>query len=114
MAKSGKVCCVAVGCQKPLAGETHHSIGTATETIAHPRDIFREAIRQGATRVIVAHNHPSGLVDPSREDIQLTRQLLQGAQILGIPLLDHVILGSGNHQSLRQTTQLWEECPQGD
>jgi DNA repair protein RadC len=90
------------------------SIGTATETIAHPRDIFREVIRQGATRVIVAHNHPSGQLDPSPEDIELTRQLLAGAKFLAIPLLDHLILGNGNFSSLRQTTTLWEECPQDD
>lgn len=90
------------------------SIGTATQTLAHPRDIFREVIRQGATRAIVAHNHPSGQVDPSPEDLVLTQQLLQGAQLLAIPLLDHLILGHGNYQSLRQTTSLWEEYPQGD
>lgn len=90
------------------------SIGTATETIAHPRDIFREVIRQGATRVIVAHNHPSGQLEPSSEDIALTRQLLAGAQLLSIPLLDHLILGNGTYSSLRQTTELWAEYPQGD
>jgi DNA repair protein RadC len=90
------------------------SVGTATETIAHPRDIFREVIRQGATRVIVAHNHPSGSVEPSPEDLQLTRQLLAGAQFLSIPLLDHLILGQGNFLSLRQTTDLWQDYPQGD
>jgi DNA repair protein RadC len=88
------------------------SIGTATETLAHPRDIFREVIRQGATRFIVAHNHPSGNVEPSPEDITLTRQLLTGAQFLGIPLLDHLIVGHGNHASLRQVTSLWSEGPQ--
>lgn len=90
------------------------TIGTATETLAHPRDIFREVIRQGATRIIVAHNHPSGNVEPSPEDIALTRQLLEGSKFLGIPLLDHVILGNGDHQSLRQTTTLWEELPPGE
>jgi DNA repair protein RadC len=90
------------------------TVGTATETLAHPRDIFREVIRQGAVRAIVAHNHPSGSVEPSPEDITLTRQLLTGAQFLGIPLLDHLILGNGNHLSLRQTTNLWQELPQGD
>lgn len=88
------------------------TIGTATETLAHPRDIFREVLRQGATRVIVAHNHPSGVLEPSSADIELTRQLLAGAQLLGIPLLDHLILGNGNFLSLRQTTTLWAEQPQ--
>lgn len=97
-----------------LIGTQVITIGTATETLAHPRDIFREVIRQGATRVIVAHNHPSGSVEPSGEDINLTKQLLAGAQFLSIPLLDHVILGNGDHLSLRETTTLWEEFPQGD
>jgi DNA repair protein RadC len=90
------------------------SIGTATETLAHPREIFREAIRQGATKLIIAHNHPSGNVEPSQEDIELTEQLLKGGQYLNIPILDHLILGNGNYQSLRSTTKLWDIYPQGD
>lgn len=97
-----------------LIGTQVITIGTATETLAPPREIFREVIRQGATRLVVAHNHPSGNVEPSPQDIDLTRQLLAGAQVLGIPLLDHLILGNGNHQSLREITKLWEEFPQGD
>lgn len=97
-----------------LIGTQVITIGTATETLASPREIFREVIRQGATRVIVAHNHPSGNVEPSVQDIDLTRQLLAGAQFLGIPLLDHLILGDGNHQSIREITTLWDEYPQGD
>jgi DNA repair protein RadC len=97
-----------------LIGTQIITIGTATETLAHPRDIFREVIRQGATRTIIAHNHPSGNLEPSPEDISLTRQLLSGAQLLGLPVLDHLILGNGDYLSLRQTTALWNELPQGD
>ncbi|WP_017654733.1 RadC family protein [Fortiea contorta] len=97
-----------------LLGTQVITIGTATETLASPRDIFREVIRQGATRMIVAHNHPSGNVEPSQEDIELTRQLLAGAKLLAIPLLDHLILGNGNHQSLREITTLWDEHPQDE
>lgn len=97
-----------------LLGRRIITIGTATETLAHPRDIFREVIKQGATRLIVAHNHPSGNTEPSPEDIHLTRQLLSGAQLLDIPLLDHLILGNGDFRSLRQTTSLWSEVPQED
>jgi len=85
------------------------TIGTATETLAHPRDIFREVIRHGAVRCIVAHNHPSGNLEPSADDLSLTRQLLEGAKILGIPILDHLILGNGDFRSLRQSTNLWQE-----
>ncbi|MBZ8183047.1 MAG: DNA repair protein RadC [Oscillatoria sp. PMC 1051.18] len=97
-----------------LIGTQVITVGTATETLAHPREIFRETIRQGATRVIIAHNHPTGSVDPSPEDISLTENLLSGAQLLGIPILDHLILGNGNYRSLRQSTALWREYPQGD
>ncbi len=97
-----------------LVGTQIITIGTATETLASPRDIFREVIRQAATRVIIAHNHPSGSIEPSPEDMALTRQLLEGAQLLGIPLLDHLILGNGEFRSLRQTTALWDDYPQGD
>ncbi len=90
------------------------TIGTATETLIHPREVFRETIRQGATKLIIAHNHPSGNLEPSSEDIYLTEQLLQGSQYLDIPLLDHLILGNGDHQSLRQKTDLWQRYPQGE
>jgi DNA repair protein RadC len=88
------------------------TIGTQTETLAHPRDIFGEALRCRAVRIIVAHNHPSGVLDPSPEDLALTKQLLQGGRVLCLPVLDHLILGDGKFQSLRQTTSLWQECPQ--
>ncbi len=97
-----------------LVGTQVITVGTATETLAHPREIFREVLRQGANRLIIAHNHPSGNLQPSEEDISLTEQLLKGAQYLNIPLLDHLILGNGNHQSLRQITDLWNRYPQGD
>ena len=86
--------------------------GTPTETLADPRDIFSAALRAGAARIIVAHNHPSGNLEPSSEDLRLTRQLLRSANIISVPVLDHLILGGGNYQSLRQTTSLWEEEPQ--
>jgi DNA repair protein RadC len=95
-----------------LLGTKVITVGTATETLIHPREIFREVIKQGATRLIVAHNHPSGSLEPSPEDVSLTELLLQGAQYLQIPVLDHLILGNGEHQSLRQITDLWERYPQ--
>jgi DNA repair protein RadC len=98
-----------------LLGTKVITIGTATETLAHPRDIFREVLRQGATRIIIAHNHPTGNVEPSQEDILLTEQLLKAAQLLCVPILDHLILGDGNFQSLRQLIgKLWEDYPQED
>ncbi|MEE3719154.1 DNA repair protein RadC [Tumidithrix elongata RA019] len=90
------------------------TVGTATETLAHPRDIFREVLKSGAVKLILAHNHPSGNTDPSPEDIALTRQLLEAARMLSIPLLDHLILGNGSFTSIREVTSLWKEHAQGD
>lgn len=67
--------------------------GTATAALAHPREVFREAIREAATAVVCAHNHPSGDPAPSAADLQITRQLREAAKAVDIDLLDHVILG---------------------
>lgn len=98
--------------QHRLIGTSVVSVGTATEALAHPRDVFRIAIQRGATRMIVAHNHPSGSLEPSAADLALTRQLLQAAQVLDFPILDHLILGAGQFCSLRATTNLWQEYSQ--
>jgi DNA repair protein RadC len=67
--------------------------GTATSSLAHPREVFREAVHHGATSVVCAHNHPSGDPAPSAADVQVTRQLRDAARALDIELLDHVIVG---------------------
>jgi DNA repair protein RadC len=67
--------------------------GTATGSLVHPREVFRPAIRHGATAIIMAHNHPSGDPTPSSADIQVTRRIHQAAGHVGIDLHDHVILG---------------------
>lgn len=67
--------------------------GTATAALAHPREVFRAAIRESATAVICAHNHPSGDPAPSSADLHLTRQLREAARAVDIDLLDHVVVG---------------------
>jgi DNA repair protein RadC len=67
--------------------------GTATAALAHPREVFRAAIRESASAVICAHNHPSGDPAPSAPDVQVTRQLREAAKAVDIELLDHVIVG---------------------
>jgi DNA repair protein RadC len=67
--------------------------GTATASLVHPREVFRDAIRLSAAAVIVAHNHPSGAPAPSRADIQVSRQLREAAKVIGIDFLDHIVLG---------------------
>ncbi|TVP76376.1 MAG: JAB domain-containing protein [Puniceicoccaceae bacterium] len=67
--------------------------GTATSCLAHPREVFRPAIKVNATAIIAVHNHPSGDPAPSRADIQITRQLRESAKVICIELTDHVIIG---------------------
>lgn len=70
--------------------------GTATAALAHPREVFRAAIREAASAVICVHNHPSGDPAPSAPDVQVTRQLREAAKAVDIDLLDHVIVGRVN------------------
>ncbi|MEP6936702.1 MAG: DNA repair protein RadC [Chthoniobacterales bacterium] len=70
------------------------SLGSVNESIAHPRDIFRPAVIFSAYAVIVVHNHPSGDPTPSQADHSLTRRLAEGAELLQIKLLDHIIIGA--------------------
>jgi len=69
------------------------SLGTATSTLAHPREIFRAACMASATAIICVHNHPSGNPTPSGADITITRQIREAGNILGIPILDHIVMG---------------------
>jgi len=71
------------------------SVGTLGASLVHPREVFKPAVRASAASVILAHNHPSGKVEPSREDREVTKRLGESAGILGIEVLDHVIVGDG-------------------
>ncbi len=79
------------------------SMGTLTASLVHPRDTFKAAIRESAAAVIFIHNHPSGDTRPSQEDILLTRRLVQAGDLLGIRVLDHIIVGDGDHFSFRDS-----------
>jgi DNA repair protein RadC len=78
------------------------SIGTISEALVHPREIFRDAIREAAASIIVAHNHPSGVLVPSKEDISSTIRIRDAGKIIGIELLDHVIIGGASYLSLKE------------
>lgn len=71
--------------------------GTATASLVHPREVFREAIRNSASALVCAHNHPSGDPSPSQADIRATRQLREAAKVVQLDLLDHVIIGQRGH-----------------
>ncbi len=85
------------------------SVGTLDMSVVHPRETFREAISACAAAIILAHNHPSGDPAPSQEDLELTRRLTEAGKLLGIPVLDHLIVGAKGYLSLRSAGFLGEE-----
>jgi DNA repair protein RadC len=85
-----------------LIKEVKVSEGTLTNSLIHPREAFREAIRESAAAVLFVHNHPSGDPEPSRDDIAVTERLKATGDIVGIKVLDHVIIGDGRYVSLRE------------
>jgi len=68
----------------------------------HPREVFKAAIDRLAASIIVVHNHPSGNAEPSGEDLEITRQLVDAGRLIGIPLHDHVIIAADNHTSFAE------------
>lgn len=78
------------------------SIGTLNESSAHPREVFEEAVKHSAAGIILAHNHPSGDLEPSRADIELTRKLWNAGKLLDIELVDHVIVTKDGYRSILQ------------
>ncbi len=76
------------------------SIGSLTSNVVHPREVFEPAISRGAVAIIVAHNHPSGSLEPSDADLDITRQLVDAGRILGIDLLDHLIITRLGYSSI--------------
>lgn len=83
------------------------SIGTLNRTLIHPREIFADPITDRAAAIILAHNHPSGSIDPSIHDIEATKQILEASTLLGIPLLDHIIITKSSYYSFRESTDLF-------
>lgn len=77
-------------------------IGSLNSSIVHPREIMKVAILSNAASILVAHNHPSGSVTPSPEDIQVTERLKQVGELMGIELLDHLIIGDKTYLSLKE------------
>lgn len=94
--------CLSLNNKNVVLSTTLVSVGTVSETIVHPREIFRKAIEDGASSIIISHNHPSGVLTPSREDIEVTKRLVECGKILGIRLVDHVIISKQSFFSMRE------------
>lgn len=83
-----------------------HSIlfkGTLDRSVVHPREIFKEAVKHSASRIILAHNHPSGSLDPSDADLKTTEVLVDAGLMMGVFILDHLIISEGSYISIRET-----------
>jgi DNA repair protein RadC len=82
------------------------SLGSLTGSLVHPREVFKGALLSSAASVILLHNHPSGDPKPSAEDREVTRKLVEAGKLLGVPVLDHVIIGERSYYSFRETGEL--------
>ncbi len=82
------------------------SIGTVSASLIHPREVFKPAILANASAVILVHNHPSGSLEPSTEDLAVTKRLVDAGKLLGIHVLDHVIVTADSHTSLKERNLL--------
>lgn len=78
------------------------SEGTLNSSLVHPREVFKPAIKMSANSIILIHNHPSGDVSPSKEDLQITDRLVETGNIIGISVLDHLIIGNGKFLSFKE------------
>lgn len=93
--------CLLLDSKNRLMKEVRVSEGTLNRSLIHPREAFREAIREAAQSVIFVHNHPSGDPSPSKDDITVTERLRNAGEIIGIDVLDHIIIGDGRFVSLK-------------
>lgn len=97
------LCLFTLNTKHEIIGAFVVSVGCLNSAIVHPREIYKRALLTNAAALILAHNHPSGDVTPSNEDIKITLRLIEAGKILGIELLDHLIIGDNKeYSSLRE------------
>lgn len=94
--------CAMLDVKNRLVNEFRVSEGSLTSSIVHPREAFRNAIKESAASVIFVHNHPSGDPSPSRDDVSITERLASAGETVGIKVLDHIIIGDGTYTSMME------------
>ncbi len=94
--------CISLNGANEVIGNRVVTVGLLNTNQVHPREVFVDAISDRAASVIVAHNHPSGILKPSPDDIAITGQLVEAGKILGIPVLDHIIITKKGHLSFKE------------
>ncbi len=95
-------CILCLNAKNKIVGVHTISIGSLNASIVHPREVFKAAMLNNASGIICLHNHPSGDPEPSREDIETTRRLVEAGEIMGIKVLDHVIIGEQSYLSMKE------------
>ena len=104
------VICVSLDNQNNIISTDLVFIGTANSCTIQAREIFIKALQRKAVNIIISHNHPSGSTDPSSEDLNVTRKIIQAGDLLGIPCLDHIIISKNGFTSLRsEYSYLWNQ-----
>jgi DNA repair protein RadC len=95
-------------CKLRVTGFHEVSHGTLSASLVHSREVFKAALLNNSHAIIVAHNHPSGIEDASKEDIETTKRLIAGGELLGVQVIDHVIVTASSLYSLRENySHLW-------
>ncbi len=94
--------CLYLNTKNQVLQKTTIFIGSLNASIVHPREVFKEAFKRSAASIICLHNHPSGDPTPSREDIEVTKRLVECGRIIGIEVLDHIIIGEHKYVSLKE------------
>lgn len=96
-----------------LLRDVEVSRGSLNQSLVHPREVFAPALRESAAAIVVLHNHPSGDPVPSREDHEVTRRLVRAGDLLGVPLLDHVVIGADRFTSFSERGWLCAQAAPG-
>lgn len=97
-------CVVMLNVRNQVIGREVISVGTLDMSVVHPRELFKSCIKRSAAAVILVHNHPSGDPNPSDDDIEVTKRLVEAGKVLGIHVLDHIVVGKGSFCSVREIT----------
>jgi DNA repair protein RadC len=100
--KKERFLCALLDTKNRVFKENVVSEGTLTSSLVHPREVFRDAIKEAAASVLFVHNHPSGDPSPSRDDINITKRLVETGNVVGIKVLDHLIISDGKYLSLME------------
>ena len=106
-------CVLLLDTRHRLIRQVEVSRGSLNQSLVHPREVFAPALREAAAAILVVHNHPSGDPAPSREDHEVTRRLLRAGEILGVPLLDHVVIAARGYVSFSQSGWLSAQAEAG-